>query len=206
MAFMYCQGRFRLDTGKHFFSERAIGCWHCCPRRGWNHHPCRCSRTVGGVAQRDVVSECSGLCWYWTWGSLRSSPASVILWLYSLLCLTAVPAQPRSEGVGCAGGADDEDWPEGPEQGTLLHLARDIPAPTSSEVRGEFVGWHVLHCGLFIQKLQWRSLRPGDHLGDQALSQQICVFHMHPIFGTGCPRGWWGHHPWRCSRTVEMWH
>jgi len=20
------------------------------------------------------------------------------------------------------------------------------------------------------------------------------------------PREWWGHHPWRCSRTMEMWH
>ena len=19
-----------------------------------------------------------------------------------------------------------------------------------------------------------------------------------------CPRRWWGHHPWRCSRTMEM--
>lgn len=22
--------------------------------------------------------------------------------------------------------------------------------------------------------------------------------------GTGCPRGWWSHCPWRCARTVEM--
>jgi len=21
-----------------------------------------------------------------------------------------------------------------------------------------------------------------------------------------CPGRWWGHHPWRCSRTMEMWH
>mgnify|MGYP001856499587 CR=1 FL=1 len=24
--------------------------------------------------------------------------------------------------------------------------------------------------------------------------------------GTGCPGRWWSHHPWRCSRTVWMWH
>jgi len=24
--------------------------------------------------------------------------------------------------------------------------------------------------------------------------------------GMGCPGRWWGHHPWRSSRTVEMWH
>jgi len=24
--------------------------------------------------------------------------------------------------------------------------------------------------------------------------------------GSGCPGRWWGHHPWRCSRTMEMWH
>jgi len=24
--------------------------------------------------------------------------------------------------------------------------------------------------------------------------------------GTGCPGRWWSHHPWRCLRTVEMWH
>jgi len=23
--------------------------------------------------------------------------------------------------------------------------------------------------------------------------------------GTCCLGGWWGHHPWRCSRTIEMW-
>jgi len=24
--------------------------------------------------------------------------------------------------------------------------------------------------------------------------------------GTGCPGRWWNHHPWRCPRTMEMWH
>jgi len=24
--------------------------------------------------------------------------------------------------------------------------------------------------------------------------------------GTGCPGRWWSHHPWRCSKTVWMWH
>jgi len=24
--------------------------------------------------------------------------------------------------------------------------------------------------------------------------------------GMGCPGRWWGHHPWRCSRTVWMRH
>jgi len=24
--------------------------------------------------------------------------------------------------------------------------------------------------------------------------------------GPGCPGRWWCHHPWRCSRTVVMWH
>jgi len=26
------------------------------------------------------------------------------------------------------------------------------------------------------------------------------VMHWH-----SCPGRWWGHHPWRCSRTMEMW-
>jgi len=24
--------------------------------------------------------------------------------------------------------------------------------------------------------------------------------------GTGCPGEWWSHHPWGCSRTMEMWY
>lgn len=111
----------------------------------------------------------------------------MILWLYYLfVSCVAVPARPRPEGVGCANGADNEDWPEGSEQGTLLHLAGDIPAPTSSEVRREFVGWHILHCGLFIQKLQRKSLK---HPGGQALSQQICMFQMHLIIGHRLHKG-----------------
>jgi len=31
-------------------------------------------------------------------------------------------------------------------------------------------------------------------------------FSKRVAIGTGCPREWWGHCPWRCSRTVEMWH
>lgn len=27
------------------------------------------------------------------------------------------------------------------------------------------------------------------------------VIHSH-----SCPGRWWKHHPWRCSKTVEMWH
>ncbi|XP_075021590.1 chromosome transmission fidelity protein 18 homolog isoform X2 [Calonectris borealis] len=41
----------------------------------------------------------------------------------------AVPARPRPEGAERADGADDEDRLEGPKQGALLHLARDLPAP-----------------------------------------------------------------------------
>jgi len=24
--------------------------------------------------------------------------------------------------------------------------------------------------------------------------------------GTGCPGRWWSHHPWRCSRNIEVWY
>lgn len=46
-----------------------------------------------------------------------------------------VLAWPGQEGAECEDGADDENWLEGPEQGALLHLARDLPAPQNSEVQ-----------------------------------------------------------------------
>jgi len=40
----------------------------------------------------------------------------------------------------------------------------------------------------------------------QARSLTVPVSERVDRIGTDCPGRWWGHHPWRCSRTVEMWH
>jgi len=34
----------------------------------------------------------------------------------------------------------------------------------------------------------------------------ICSQKEWQCIRTDCPGRWWGHCPWRCSRTVEMWH
>lgn len=57
-------------------------------------------------------------------------------WDLHALAPVAVPTWPRAEGAECADGADHEDRPEGPEQGALLHLARDLPAPQGPQVKG----------------------------------------------------------------------
>jgi len=35
---------------------------------------------------------------------------------------------------------------------------------------------------------------------------QIYSLKLWCCCGTGCPGKWWSLCPWRCSRTVEMWH
>jgi len=41
-----CQGRFRLDIRKKFFTKECSGIGICCPGRRLSHHPWRCSKNV----------------------------------------------------------------------------------------------------------------------------------------------------------------
>ena len=47
-------------------------------------------------------------------------------------------------------------------------------------------------------KLRWGDL-------DWILGK-ISVLKEWSGTGTGCPGRWWSHHPWRCSKNVQMWH
>ena len=41
---------------------------------------------------------------------------------------------------------------------------------------------------------------------EQKLDIRKCFFSERSAIGAGCPGKWWIHHPWSCSRTVEMCH
>jgi len=41
-----CQGRFRKDIRKSFFSKRAVRCWNGCPGSWLSNLPWRCSRNL----------------------------------------------------------------------------------------------------------------------------------------------------------------
>jgi len=41
-----CQGRFRLNVGKHFFTEKVVILWKGCPGRRLSHHPWRCLKEL----------------------------------------------------------------------------------------------------------------------------------------------------------------
>jgi len=43
-AFEVKEGRFRLDTGKKFYTMRVVRPWHSCPEKLWVPHPWRHSR------------------------------------------------------------------------------------------------------------------------------------------------------------------
>ena len=57
-------------------------------------------------------------------------------------------------------------------------------------------------------KTGWSGLVPGQRQegeGIRFLEFSLKVSGWWGI-GTGCPGRWWSHCPWRCSRSVEMWH
>ena len=57
-----CKGRFRLDVGKCFFSERVLRHWCCCPGSGGVTVPGG-DKKSGDVALRDMVIRHGGMGW-----------------------------------------------------------------------------------------------------------------------------------------------